>query len=165
MADADPKIEKTPAEAIVIEPATQTEPVQEATEPRAKRSWLRPLLMFGVPLIILAIVGFFWLTSGRFASTDNAYVQHDKVSVSAEVAGRIVKVAVRENQRVRKGDLLFEIDPAPIASQWRRPTRRSPTRRSNSRRCRPAMSAPAPTSRPRATASRRRRKIMAARPS
>lgn len=113
MADADPKIEKTPAEAIVIEPTAQPEPVQETAEPRARRSWLRPLLLFGVPLIILAIVGFFWLTSGRFASTDNAYVQHDKVSVSAEVAGRIVKVAVRENQRVRKGDLLFEIDPAP----------------------------------------------------
>jgi membrane fusion protein (multidrug efflux system) len=113
MADADPKIEKTPAEAIVIEPTAQPEPVQETAEPRARRSWLRPLLLFGVPLIILVIVGFFWLTSGRFASTDNAYVQHDKVSVSAEVAGRIVKVAVRENQRVRKGDLLFEIDPAP----------------------------------------------------
>lgn len=113
MADADPKIEKTPAEGIVIEPAVQAEPAQETGEPRAKRRWLRPLLMFGVPLILLAIVGFFWLTSGRFASTDNAYVQHDKVSVSAEVAGRIVKVAVRENQRVRKGDLLFEIDPAP----------------------------------------------------
>jgi membrane fusion protein (multidrug efflux system) len=113
MADADPKIEKTPAEAIVIEPTAQPEPVQETAELRARRSWLRPLLLFGVPLIILAIVGFFWLTSGRFASTDNAYVQHDKVSVSAEVAGRIVKVAVRENQRVRKGDLLFEIDPAP----------------------------------------------------
>src|SRR5687767_3844077 len=105
MADADPKIEKTPAESIVIEPDAQAEPGQETAEPRAKRSWLRPLLMFGVPLIIVTIVGFFWLTSGRVASTDNAYVQHDKVSVSAEVAGRIVKVAVRENQRVKKGDL------------------------------------------------------------
>lgn len=112
MADADPKIEKTPAEAIVIEPAQEAS-APEAAEPRAKRRWLRPLLMFGVPLIILGVAGWFWMTSGRVASTDNAYVQHDKVSVSAEVAGRIVKVAVRENQRVKKGDLLFEIDPAP----------------------------------------------------
>lgn len=112
MADADPKIEKATAEAIVIEPA-QEALAPEADEPRAKRRWLRPLLMFGVPLIILGVAGWFWMTSGRVASTDNAYVQHDKVSVSAEVAGRIVKVAVRENQRVKKGDLLFEIDPAP----------------------------------------------------
>jgi membrane fusion protein, multidrug efflux system len=113
MADADPKIEKAPAEAVTIEPGPQAAPVQETVELKAKRSWLRPLLLFGVPLVILGVVGFFWLTSGRFASTDNAYVQQDKVSVSAEVAGRIVKVAVRENQRVKKGDLLFEIDPAP----------------------------------------------------
>jgi membrane fusion protein (multidrug efflux system) len=112
MADADPKIEKAPAEAIIIEPAQEAS-APEAAEPRAKRRWLRPVLMFGVPLIILGIAGWFWMTSGRVASTDNAYVQHDKVSVSAEVAGRIVRVAVRENQRVKKGDLLFEIDPAP----------------------------------------------------
>lgn len=113
MAEADPKIEKAAAEPVIVETAAPSAPVPEAAEPRAKRSWLRPLLMFGVPLIIVGVVGFFWLTSGRFASTDNAYVQQDKVSVSAEVAGRIVNVAVRENQRVKKGDLLFEIDSAP----------------------------------------------------
>ncbi|TGX52452.1 HlyD family secretion protein [Sphingomonas gei] len=113
MADADPKIEKAPAEAITIDSTAHGTPVQDIVEPKAKRNWLRPLMLFGVPLLILGVVGFFWLTSGRFASTDNAYVQQDKVSVSAEVAGRIVKVAVRENQRVKKGDLLFEIDSAP----------------------------------------------------
>jgi membrane fusion protein (multidrug efflux system) len=113
MAEADPKIEKAAAEPIAVEPAAPGASVQETVETKAKRSWLRPLLLFGVPLVILGVVGFFWLTSGRFASTDNAYVQQDKVSVSAEVAGRIVRVAVRENQRVKKGDLLFEIDPAP----------------------------------------------------
>lgn len=113
MADADPKIEKAPADAIIIIEPAQEASAPEAAEPRAKRRWLRPVLMFGVPLIILGIAGWFWMTSGRVASTDNAYVQHDKVSVSAEVAGRIVRVAVRENQRVKKGDLLFEIDPAP----------------------------------------------------
>src|SRR6476660_883059 len=114
MADADPKIQKAPAEAITIEtPAPAPEAETVVVETRAKRSLLRPLLMFGVPLIVLGIVGYFWLTSGRTVSTDNAYVQQDKVSVSAEVAGRIVNVAVRENQHVKKGDLLFEIDPAP----------------------------------------------------
>ncbi|MDV3456971.1 HlyD family secretion protein [Sphingomonas sp. HF-S4] len=110
MAEADPKIEKAP-DTVAVEPAPETE--VEAVEPKAKRGLLRPLLMFGVPLLLIGVVGFFWLTSGRYASTDNAYVQQDKVSVSAEVAGRIVNVAVRENQRVKKGDLLFEIDPAP----------------------------------------------------
>jgi membrane fusion protein (multidrug efflux system) len=69
--------------------------------------------MLSVPLLILLVGGYLWLTSGRYVSTDNAYVQQDKVSVSAEVTGPILEVLVRENQRVKRGDLLFRIDPRP----------------------------------------------------
>lgn len=113
MAEADPQIRAEREVSVQGGAAPEYAPTQGVEERPAKRRWLRPLLMFGVPLVALAVVGFFWLTSGRYASTDNAYVQQDKVSVSAEVAGRIVNVAVRENQRVKKGDLLFEIDPEP----------------------------------------------------
>jgi membrane fusion protein (multidrug efflux system) len=118
MADADPKIQKNEAIEIERAEATPAPPLAEPAaaaeaEPRAKRKWLRPLLMFGVPLIIVAIVGYFWLTSGGSVSTDNAYVQQDKTSVSADVAGRIVQVGVKENQVVKAGDLLFRIDPEP----------------------------------------------------
>ena len=120
MADADPKIQKKPEDEIVIEQpaATGTAAEQASAAPeiiveKRKRSWLRPLLMFGVPLIILAIAGYFYFTSGHSVSTDNAYVQQDKVSVSTDVAGRIVEVAVKENQVVKAGDLLFRIDPEP----------------------------------------------------
>lgn len=115
MADADPKIQKAPEDAITIAPVEQPQqPVMaEEAPPRARPAWLRPLLMFGVPLIIVGIAAFFWLTSGGSVSTDNAYVQQDKVSVSPDVAGRIVQVAVKENQTVKAGDLLFRIDPEP----------------------------------------------------
>ncbi|RYD58100.1 MAG: HlyD family secretion protein [Sphingomonadales bacterium] len=115
MADADPKFPKSADQAVVVEsmPADAAPAEEVAAEAPAKRSWLRPLLMFGVPIILLAIVGYFWATGGRTVSTDNAYVSQDKVSVSADVAGRIVNVAVKENQIVKKGDLLFEIDPEP----------------------------------------------------
>jgi membrane fusion protein, multidrug efflux system len=113
MADADPKIE-APKPALTIESDSAREAaVAETVAPKRKRSFLRPLLMFGVPLIIIGIVGFFWLTGGKSVSTDNAYVQQDKVSVSSDVAGRIVEVGVKENQTVKAGDLLFRIDPAP----------------------------------------------------
>jgi len=46
-------------------------------------------------------------------STDNAYVQSDKISISAQVSGPIIEVAVAENQTVKAGDLLFRIDPRP----------------------------------------------------
>ncbi len=96
MAEADP------ARGLAIE-----------TAPALRRQWTRPVLLTSLPLLLLVVAAYIWLTSGRNVSTDNAYVQQDKVSVSSDVGGRIVEVAVRENQPVRAGDLLFRIDPAP----------------------------------------------------
>ena len=79
----------------------------------SKKSFWRPLLMVSVPILLLIVGGYFWLTAGRFVATDNAYVAQDKVSVAAEIAGTISAVHVRENQQVRKGDLLFVIDQRP----------------------------------------------------
>ncbi|MDP1026141.1 HlyD family secretion protein [Sphingomonas sp. KR1UV-12] len=84
-----------------------------AEAPVARRRRWRPLLMVSVPLLAAIVAGWFWFTAGRTVSTDNAYVAQDKVAVSADVAGRIVEVGVTENQRVKAGDLLFRIDPAP----------------------------------------------------
>ena len=118
MADADPKIEKKPGDEIVVKPAPAAEaPDETVVEPKPKRKFLRPLLMFGVPAILLAVVGYFWLNSGGSVSTDNAYVQQDKVSVSSDVAGRIVEVPVHENQLVKAGDVLFRVDPEPYRIQ------------------------------------------------
>jgi membrane fusion protein (multidrug efflux system) len=105
MADADPR--PIVADELAIDEAA----IVAAEKPR--RRWLKPLLMFGVPLLIAAVVGYIWLTSGRYVSTDNAYVQQDMVSVSPDVSGRIVEVRVRENQAVKAGDVLFVIDPEP----------------------------------------------------
>ena len=107
MADADPARDLAAEREIAI-PAPA--PADVATP---KRRWLRPLLLFGVPLLIAAIAGYFYLTGGRYVSTDNAYVQQDMISVSPDVSGRLVAVNVRENQRVKKGDALFTIDPEP----------------------------------------------------
>ena len=55
--------------------------------------------------------------------TNDAYVYADTIDVVPEVSGRIVEMPIRDNQRVRKGDLLFRIDPAPIrqCSMTRKP--------------------------------------------
>lgn len=111
MADTADTIEQaTELDAATVEPET-------ASEPKRKRSWGRLAFMLSLPLILLAVGGYFYLTSGRSASTDNAYVQQDKVSISAEVGGRITGVYVKENQRVKKGDLLYTIDPEPFKIQ------------------------------------------------
>ncbi len=74
----------------------------------------RPLLMVALPLLLIAGGGYFWLTSGRSVSTDNSYVQQDKVSISADITGRVASVNVRESQRVHKGDVLFTLDSEPF---------------------------------------------------
>jgi len=66
------------------------------------------------PLLAVLVAAGFYLTSGRYVSTDNAYVDADMVTMAPQVAGRIIEVAVRENQSVQQGDLLFRIDPQPL---------------------------------------------------
>ena len=91
-------------------------PVTEVPPPATGRvrKVARLALMFSVPLALIGGTTWYYIANDHFVSTDNAYVQQDKVSVSAQVTGNIVAVAVRENQQVAAGDLLFSIDPEPF---------------------------------------------------
>ena len=69
--------------------------------------------MLIVPVMLLIGGGYYWLTSGGSVSTDDAQVKQDIVSVSAQVNGPIVQVFVSDGARVKRGDMLFRIDPQP----------------------------------------------------
>jgi multidrug resistance efflux pump len=45
--------------------------------------------------------------------TDDAYVHADTAALAAHVSGQILKLPIKDNQRVKKGDLLFVVDPRP----------------------------------------------------
>jgi membrane fusion protein (multidrug efflux system) len=64
--------------------------------------------------VVAGIASYLYLGGGRFESTDDAYVKTARVSISANVAGRVVELAVRDNQAVRTGDLLYRLDDAPF---------------------------------------------------
>ncbi|MFT4270500.1 MAG: HlyD family secretion protein [Pantoea sp.] len=70
-----------------------------------------------IPLVAVAAVvlaagyGLWWWQSGRFVeSTDDAYVGGDISTISAKVAGYVQEIAVQDNMRVKKGDLLVRLD-------------------------------------------------------
>jgi len=96
---------------LEAERLADVEPVAPlAPPPRRNR---RLFVMLSVPALLGALGLYLWLTGGRTVSTDNAQIGAHVVNISPEVGGRIVEVAVTENQRVKKGDLLYRIDPEP----------------------------------------------------
>ena len=90
---------------------TDQRPVDDARPSRMRR--LRKPLLLIAPIILIVGALAFYLHGGRYETTDNAYLQSGLVSVSPNVAGRVIAIEVRNNQRVRKGDVLFRLDPAP----------------------------------------------------
>lgn len=63
----------------------------------------------------LALAFVLWEVLGGFvAYTDDAFVRSDLIAVAPEVTGRVIAVAVHDNQTVRQGDDLATIDPVPF---------------------------------------------------
>jgi len=73
----------------------------------------RTALMVALPAAMIVIGGYVWITGGRYQETENAYLQQPKVTISAEASGRVVESHVADNGVVKKGDVLFVIDPEP----------------------------------------------------
>jgi membrane fusion protein, multidrug efflux system len=87
------------------------EPSLPAPKTRLQR-WRWPLILVA-PIAVLA-GAYFYFTSGRYESTDDAYTQAATVSISANVSGRVQEVDVRDNQLVQRGIVLFRLDDAPF---------------------------------------------------
>ncbi|MBN9235305.1 MULTISPECIES: HlyD family secretion protein [Phyllobacteriaceae] len=98
-----------PAQPVIAAP-----PIEPAPVPQKKKSrGLRFILMVSVPLVLVAAGGYYWVTGGRYEETENANLQQATLSIAANVPGRIVQVNVADNMGVRKGDVLFAVDPEP----------------------------------------------------
>ncbi|HEY8288822.1 MAG TPA: biotin/lipoyl-binding protein, partial [Acetobacteraceae bacterium] len=86
----------------------------QPTPPRRRallRRTLRPALAF-IALVGVAVTGSWWFTEGRWIeSTDNAYIQGDIAVLSPRIDGQVASILVADNQHVRAGDELIELDP------------------------------------------------------
>lgn len=90
----------------------ETSPTKVEERPvrwRPNRRVAARAFMWSLPVLAVAVGLVAWLMAGRYVGTDNAYIKGDRVLIAPEVPGVIVEVAVQENQRVTRGQLLFRI--------------------------------------------------------
>ena len=88
-------------------PDQNSTPDEKPAKPKSRRRFI----VIGV--IALLVVGalLFWWHSTYYEDTDDAQVNGHLIQISSRIAGQVIKVNVDENQSVKKGDVLVEIDP------------------------------------------------------
>jgi membrane fusion protein (multidrug efflux system) len=97
------KVADTTTTQVQSEPDTTTEVVQ----PRSRR---RGIIIVVIAVILVAAVGFWWHSTFT-EDTDDAQVNGHLIQVSSRIAGQVLKVYVDENQMVKKGDPIADLDP------------------------------------------------------
>src|SRR6478672_8162489 len=92
---------------------TATRSAAEKASGPSRRRWVRGTLFALLPLVLIA-GGYWYVTSGQVMSTDDAYVEADKVGISTDVSGIVKEVDVSNNQHVDSGQVLFRMDDLPF---------------------------------------------------
>ncbi|MCY4351367.1 MAG: HlyD family secretion protein [Thiotrichales bacterium] len=81
---------------------------------RISRLALRTVLLVVVPLAAVVVGVYIYAESGRYVTTENAYIKSNVITVSADVSGRVEWVGVDDHALVRKGQVLFRLDQGPF---------------------------------------------------
>jgi membrane fusion protein (multidrug efflux system) len=81
---------------------------------RRGQAGLRLVLLVAVPLVAIAGGAWWWLSGGRYVSTDNAYVKAHIVQIAPEISGQVRRVLARDHQEVRAGEPLMTIESRPF---------------------------------------------------
>ena len=66
----------------------------------------------GIVLVIAATVVYYILRIAPYESTDDAFIEGRVTTISPRVSGQVIRLLVNDNQLVKEGELLLEIDPA-----------------------------------------------------
>ena len=98
-------------------PTPPVAPVESVpVHPPHHRPWKRIVAVIVVVIVLVASVP--WLIKVfTTVSTDDAYVNGHVTFVAPRVAGQVARVLVDDNNRVRKGDLLVQLDPETFVVQ------------------------------------------------
>lgn len=95
-------------------PATTRRDADEPSRTRRRRSrlLLRYCLFALGAAVLIAGCLWYYLSGGRYVSTDDTYVQSNVLTVSTDVSGIVDQIPVSEGEKVTKGQVLFRLDPA-----------------------------------------------------
>jgi membrane fusion protein (multidrug efflux system) len=107
------------SQAATPKPSTSSEPAstEPAPPPPPQRSNRRPIFIAAGALLVLIITFPRVLHALHTVSTDDAYVNSYVTFVAPRVAGQVAKVLVEDNNRVKKGDVLVQLDDEPYRVQ------------------------------------------------
>src|SRR4051812_31961362 len=86
---------------------------EDVSSPQVGPRRLRRVLLLIGPVLMVAAGLYFYLSGGRYVSTDNAYVRADKLNIATDVSGIVSDIAVVESQKVAKDQVLFRLDDQP----------------------------------------------------
>ncbi|AST69431.1 multidrug export protein EmrA [Kosakonia cowanii] len=90
---------------------------QQDDKPR-KRPGKKPLIILGIVVVVMVVAALvWWLLTRNQETTDDAFTDGDAVTIAPKVAGYVTDLRVKDNQRVKKGDLLVVIDPRDATAQ------------------------------------------------
>jgi membrane fusion protein (multidrug efflux system) len=110
--ERDEALEKTPPLQPASVPSERQvkRPRRPVRWPSTRRERVRWILFALLP-VALIFGGYWYVAGGNVMSTDDAYVNAEKVGVSTDVAGIVQEVDVTDNQHVAAGQVLYRLDP------------------------------------------------------
>jgi len=106
----------TTTEGVPPPPPDEPSSLRSRRRPLYRRRWFAPVAAMVVVILALGGSGYWWYASGR-VSTDDAFVEGRLVRISAQVAAQVEKLAVTDNQMVKEGDLLVQLDDRELRAQ------------------------------------------------
>ncbi len=110
-ADAAKRPDEQPAEAKDGDGDQKKTPMN----PRLKAALIAAAVVVGLVAIIGAVL--FWLDARKYENTDDAFIDTNIVHLAPRAAGQVTGVFVTDNQRVRAGQVLVQLDPSVARTQ------------------------------------------------
>src|ERR1700759_4875709 len=92
-------------------------PATSSVDPEAQRKMTGRIISIAVVIGVVILVFWVWSAIERHPRTDDAFAQANVIGVTPRVRGQIIQLNVQDNQEVKEGDVLFEIDPADYELQ------------------------------------------------